>query len=302
MQEMSFSDLVGIGGIVLAIILLVLDKAGRLKGGWLFGLLCLAGGMTLFIALGNSWVIDAPSKWKVWRIVFMIAAVALVYSGLTIWISGPSVEVTKQENATPSILEAKKEPIPPAPYAVRIDTTLFSPRRDINIPIFMAYPGLHGETLSLVNAALFLTIVNQQSIPVMLSEYSIEMRTAEGSWAALIRLSAIGKTVYTGSDTRSLARISDNSAFLDIIVVGRTLQPHETIRGWSFFEYPKGYGPTFVPEFKLTLKDYGGTEYISPVLSSTPGEGAQVQGFTIGHGKFDLSKADQKYWGDPAVR
>jgi len=59
-KKSLFSDVIGIGGIALGTVFLVLDKAGKLKGGWLLGLLCLAGAMTLFIALGNSWVWMPP--------------------------------------------------------------------------------------------------------------------------------------------------------------------------------------------------------------------------------------------------
>lgn len=106
MEKIGFSDGVGILGIVLAIVLLVLDKAGKLKGGWLFGLLCLAAGMTLFIALGNTWVMDSPSQWKLWRNMFMVALVCLVYSGLAIWIAEPipsrSAETTKNPSISPT--------------------------------------------------------------------------------------------------------------------------------------------------------------------------------------------------------
>lgn len=101
-MRISFSDTIGILGIVLAIVLVVLDKAGKLKGGWLVALLCLAGAMTLFIAVGNSWVMDAPEKWKIWRGAFMIALVALAYSGVALWILGNPNEgasVAEDENA-----------------------------------------------------------------------------------------------------------------------------------------------------------------------------------------------------------
>jgi hypothetical protein len=87
-------DAVGIVGIILAIVLLVLDKAGKLKGSWLVGLLCLAGVMTLCLALGNSFVLDAPLKWRIWRGLVMFCIVAFTYSGLAIWISGPKEQAT----------------------------------------------------------------------------------------------------------------------------------------------------------------------------------------------------------------
>ncbi|MFZ0771881.1 MAG: hypothetical protein WCA49_23405 [Candidatus Sulfotelmatobacter sp.] len=103
MVKVSFSDCIGVAGIALAILLVVLDKAGKLKGGWLYGLLLVAGVMTLFIAIGNEWVMDAPIKWRLWRGLLMFCTVGLTYSGLAIWIT-PSKE-KKSERHTES--EAK---------------------------------------------------------------------------------------------------------------------------------------------------------------------------------------------------
>src|ERR1700677_5026428 len=86
--RVTFADGIGFSGIILAFVLLALDKAGKLKGGWLLGLLALAAVMTLFVAIGNSWVLDAPMKWKIWRGVLLVGIVLLTYSGMAIWISG----------------------------------------------------------------------------------------------------------------------------------------------------------------------------------------------------------------------
>ena len=104
MEKISFSDVIGLGGIAFATVLLVLDKAGKLKGGLLFGLLCLAGAMTLFIAVGNSWVMDAPPKWKLWRGAIAVCFVAFTYSGLAIVISGGS-----EKSGPTSSTEARPE-------------------------------------------------------------------------------------------------------------------------------------------------------------------------------------------------
>jgi hypothetical protein len=108
LEKIPFSDVVGIGGIALATVLLVLDKAGKLKGGWLLGLLCLAGAMTLFIALGNVWVMDSPHKWRLWRGALMVSFVALTYSGLAIWIADPKGETEGAESG----VERNKQPSP----------------------------------------------------------------------------------------------------------------------------------------------------------------------------------------------
>jgi hypothetical protein len=58
--ELTFDRVLAILGIVLAIILVVLDKAGKLKGPALLVLLGIAAMMTLPLAFGNSWVRDTP--------------------------------------------------------------------------------------------------------------------------------------------------------------------------------------------------------------------------------------------------
>jgi hypothetical protein len=96
--NVSLSDGIGIAGIVFAIVIFVLDKAGKLKGGWLLALLIIAAFMTMFIVLGNSWVTGAPDKWKLWRGLLMFCIVAFAYSGISIWIfTGDSNEQFKYE-------------------------------------------------------------------------------------------------------------------------------------------------------------------------------------------------------------
>jgi hypothetical protein len=117
--SLSF-DVIGIVGIILTIVFIVLDKAGKLKGGLLIGLLCFAGVMTLFLAIGNSFVLDAPVKWKLWRGLLMFSLVAFIYSGMAIWISSegaPPESSTKGGDQQ----EGQKGPVnPPKPSLVFI--------------------------------------------------------------------------------------------------------------------------------------------------------------------------------------
>jgi hypothetical protein len=116
----SFSlDGIGIAGIILATVCLVLDKAGKLKGGLLIGLLCLAGIMTLFLAIGNSFVLDAPSKWKLWRGLLMFSLVIFTYSGLAIWITSES-EIT--DRTAPAVATASSERQPHIQATLVIDS------------------------------------------------------------------------------------------------------------------------------------------------------------------------------------
>ena len=93
MFKVSFSDGLAIAGIVLAIVLVVLDKAGKLKGPMLLIMLAVAAAMTLPLALGNSWVGDVPSGiLKVTRGMLMFFVLGLIYSAIAVWISTGNAE------------------------------------------------------------------------------------------------------------------------------------------------------------------------------------------------------------------
>ncbi len=93
---MSLELVLGVGGIVLTLILIVLDKAGKLKGPVLIWLLVFCAAMTVPLALGNPLVLNAPVPWKMWTRALMLAVVGFVYWGIGIWIS-PSRETAKLE-------------------------------------------------------------------------------------------------------------------------------------------------------------------------------------------------------------
>ena len=153
MVKISFSDEIGVAGIALAILWVVLDKAGKLKGGWLYWLLVVAGVMTLFIAVGNGWVTDAPGKWRIWRGVLMVCAVGLTYSGIAIWIAPESVkQITPNQKegaqAAPEEQERQERHIPAPkripPYS-RTETFI------IDIPYYSEADGFPVPTSVLSN-------------------------------------------------------------------------------------------------------------------------------------------------------
>ena len=87
MPRVSLEIGLAVGGIILTIILVVLDKAGKLIGPTLFWLLVLAALMTVPLALGNPLVADAPGVWKWWSRGIMLALVGFGYWAIAIWIS-----------------------------------------------------------------------------------------------------------------------------------------------------------------------------------------------------------------------
>ena len=59
-MDLTFDRVLAFVGLIVAIILIVLDKAQKLKQPVLFILLAVAAFMTLPLAFGNSWVKDTP--------------------------------------------------------------------------------------------------------------------------------------------------------------------------------------------------------------------------------------------------
>jgi hypothetical protein len=89
----AFSDKLALAGLVLAIVLVVLDKAGKLKGPMLLLLLAVAAVMTLPLALGNPWVSDAtPTTLKFARGMLMVCVISLLYAGIAVWITTGDTE------------------------------------------------------------------------------------------------------------------------------------------------------------------------------------------------------------------
>jgi hypothetical protein len=89
--KISFSDGLAIAGIAIAIFLLVLDKADKLRGPTLFILLAVTALMILPVALGNSWVQDAPTRGLAFgRGMLIVLLECVAYSGITIWMLTPN--------------------------------------------------------------------------------------------------------------------------------------------------------------------------------------------------------------------
>ena len=84
MPKLSAEWVLFLLGSILTVVLVVLDKADKLEGGTLIGLLIVAALLALPLALGTSFVSNAPPQWKRWRGALMLFLVAFVYSALTI--------------------------------------------------------------------------------------------------------------------------------------------------------------------------------------------------------------------------
>ena len=101
MAKLSLELWWAIFGLVLTIMLVVLDKAGKLKGSALLWMLLIAAMMTGPLVLGNPIVEGVSEAWKWWVRGVMMAIVGLSYWAISIWISPlPKLEPSVTENVT----------------------------------------------------------------------------------------------------------------------------------------------------------------------------------------------------------
>jgi|SRR5579862_9897039 len=99
--KISESYGLAVAGGILTIILVVLDKAGKLKGWNLYALLAVAAALTLPLALGNSWVTDVSGVVRGVRSLAAVCVVGLAYALLANWIAtGEGAEILSR---TPAI-------------------------------------------------------------------------------------------------------------------------------------------------------------------------------------------------------
>jgi hypothetical protein len=97
--KIGFSDGLALVGIAATILLVVFDKAGKLKGGpLLLFLLGIAILMVVPLAIGNSWVLDVPSvSLKFSRAALCVCVLGVIYSLLAIWISSSEAQIESQK-------------------------------------------------------------------------------------------------------------------------------------------------------------------------------------------------------------
>jgi hypothetical protein len=87
-MDWSVDRSLGVGGVVFATVLLVLDKAGKLKGPLLLILLAIALCMLIPILFSIPWVAHASPGSQVWaRRLFMTFLVGVLWASLSVWVT-----------------------------------------------------------------------------------------------------------------------------------------------------------------------------------------------------------------------
>jgi hypothetical protein len=91
--KLSFSDSLALVALAATFVLVVLDKAGKVKGPVVYWLLIIAAGVCTPFIFGNPWVSGAPSlALKISRGLLAFSIWAILYSSLAVWISGENIQ------------------------------------------------------------------------------------------------------------------------------------------------------------------------------------------------------------------
>jgi hypothetical protein len=131
--RIGFSDGLAIGGFILAILLIVLDKAGKLRGPMLLCLLAVAAAMAIPLCFSIPWVSDAlPGVVSFSRKALMIFLLGSLWAGIAAWITSGNPDAETSEKA-----------LPEAPVVKLIEPLGFVQfeKRDLELPTLVLQSG-----------------------------------------------------------------------------------------------------------------------------------------------------------------
>jgi len=151
------------------------------------------------------------------------------------------------------------------PFSITVESGLTGKTRD-SVVLFCEY---YKNMLSPIPVALFIRIVNLQSIQADISQLQIEVELTKEKWifpASWIE----GEYIPDYMPLASLASPPSQSVRLYLvgsslrtILESRPIQPHETVRGWVLLDMPSTYDSAVQPlVFRITVKDTAGHKFI----------------------------------------
>lgn len=187
------------------------------------------------------------------------------------------------------------------PFAVSIETAIVGQTRD-SVFLFCEY---NQDKITPVAAALYLRIVNLQSVPADISELRIEVELTKEKWifpATWVE----GKYIPDYMQLVTLRNPPSDSLRLDFLgprlkprLEEKPLQSHETVRGWVALDMPPAYNEAVQPRlFRITVKDTAGHKFVALDPASGSDENIGPERGVKWNGKIDLSKHTVKHLAD----
>jgi hypothetical protein len=268
-MQLTFDRVLALIGIVLAILLVVLDKAEKLKGPILFWLLALAALLTLPLVLGNSWIRNTP--WGILKFskgMLMVSLLVAAYSVVAIWISpnvpGNLAPAVAKENPSTVPHPIKQEPrtVVKEPVGLYAQVLAILPG-----PVYQFYqhPPVYFRRL---DTSLYVSITNLTDIPLYLRRYSAAA-LVNGEWITFKNADPGAYwadqfgTMIPPENPTEIRRFDLSRNGFDYVMNQRPLLAHENLRLWMFFSSGIKVGTKLEhPRCRLTFYDSTNKKYV----------------------------------------
>lgn len=186
------------------------------------------------------------------------------------------------------------------PFYVRVGPTMHSLDR-ATLGQFSGVFEKDGQyTIVPLNVAVYVTLTNLQAMQSMVEKYGVEIKTKNGGWVRLIRVDCRNLEFYSMAGTKEVEEASQvGLILLDNQLSFRWLQSRETVKGWTFFQYPQGLRQeSFLPIYRIHVVDSTGLTFSSKELTARENEyneGVQGAVIQVLGKKRDLRGARLKY-------
>jgi hypothetical protein len=271
-------------------------------------------GWVLQVLLAAVGIVGGGAVWyflsqKMFHVALWVGFAGFVVFGLVVALFVRN-EIIKNETAPASQIRPPGGEARP-PFFVEIEKAFLEPQKKFEGTRFwLAYKSGYGDTVSPISLTMFLRIVNLQKVPSEIERYVVEMKIGDTAWVKLARMDVReGEVFFAVDGLKRTRRIDVRPNGLDYLLGDKALKPHETVRGWVFYEIPDNYiildGMSI--RYSITVRDTAGVQfsYTPPEETASsklapPGtnDAAQSQPWYVREWR-DLSSFHQKYFSEP---
>jgi hypothetical protein len=203
---------------------------------------CLILLFSLFIhPVWNFWWIENQLWRRISALILLI--VGLIYLGYYSWPRVPE----KSDQA----------------YILKTEVTYFENNWEGESGFYI----VEGESYAIVNAVLFIRIVNLQSVGVALDRLIVKVKDHSGNFVDLTNMALRRTTmkVFCGNPrsikNKIVSEVVRNTPILTALLQNTILKPNEPIRGWVFLQYPENFSIATPVTFEITITDMNGGSY-----------------------------------------
>jgi hypothetical protein len=137
-----------------------------------------------------------------------------------------------------------------------------------------------GTSLFPIDAALNISVTNRQAYSSEIRRYSVEIESTSSGWVKMLRVPiekmSSGDGLYVGS-SKELKIYHLVEPLNDLAeLLKQPLGAGQTVKGWSFFEYPEGTQVPAKPRFRVTVVDRAGKSGVETSLSAETLTGDEI--------------------------